>query len=101
MEFANMNVKKLGVVFDGSLAELPVMKTVLKSLHTNKISFDVYNDVLIEPTDSSFKHAIDWAKQGHFDAYLAIGKELVFNHHSEDKLANRVIFFPILRRLFY
>ena len=74
MEFANMNVKKLAVVVDGNLTEMPVMKAVLESLHASKISFDVYKDVLIDPTDTSFKHAIDWAKQGNFDAYLAIGE---------------------------
>lgn len=77
MEFGNMNVKKLAVVVDSNLTELPVMKAVLESLHKNQIEFDVYKDVVIEPTDASFKHAINWAKQGTFDSYLAIGKKML------------------------
>lgn len=50
------------------------MKTVLDSLTKNNVTFEVFTDVTIEPTDVSFKRAIDWAKKGGFDSYLAVGE---------------------------
>lgn len=69
-----MNAKKLAVVTDQNVAKLPAMKTVLESLTKNKINFEVFDQVTIEPTDESFKLAINWAKAGNFDSYLAVGE---------------------------
>jgi len=33
---------------------LPGMKTIIDSLHDNRITFDVYNNVRIEPTDKRY-----------------------------------------------
>ena len=74
MDFANMKVKKLAVVTDKNLAKTPTMKMVLDSLSQSKVNFEVFDDVLIEPTDVSFQRAIDWAKKGNFDSYLAVGE---------------------------
>lgn len=69
-----MKAKRVGVVTDKTVGKLPVMKTVMDSLTKNEVSYDVFDDVTIEPTDASFKRAIDWAKQGGFDSFLAVGK---------------------------
>ena len=74
MDFANMKVKKLAVVTDKNLAKTPTMKMVLDSLSQSEVNFEVFDDVLIEPTDVSFQRAIDWAKKGNFDSYLAVGE---------------------------
>lgn len=50
------------------------MKTVVDSLTKQKINFEVFDQVTIEPTEVSFKLAIDWAKAGRFDSYLAVGE---------------------------
>jgi len=73
MDFANMKAKKLAVVTDKNIAKTPTMKMVLDSLAQSKVNFEVFDDVLIEPTDVSFQKAIDWAKGGNFDSYLAVG----------------------------
>lgn len=74
MDFANMNVKKLAVITDKNVAQTPTMKTVIDSLTRSKVNFEVFDDIMVEPTDVSFKAAIAWARQGGYDSYLAVGK---------------------------
>lgn len=73
MDFANLGVKKLCVMTDTNLTKLPAVKKAIESLNRSKISFEVYDKVRVEPTDKSFGDAIDFAKRGAFDSYLAIG----------------------------
>jgi len=69
-----MNAKKVGLVTDKNISKLPVIQTVLDSLTKNNVKFDLFDDVTIEPTDVSFKKAINWAKKGGYDSYLAVGE---------------------------
>ena len=73
-DFANMKAQKLAVITDKTVSQLPVMKTVLDSLTKQKVNFEVFNDVTIEPTDVSFMKAITWARKGQFDSFLAVGE---------------------------
>lgn len=45
----------------------------LKSLEEVGVKYSVYDDVRVEPTDVSFKKAIDWCNRGDYDAFLAVG----------------------------
>lgn len=58
---------------DKNLARLPPVKAVFNSLAKHGINFKFYDKVRVEPTDTSFKEAIDFAKRGQFDAYVAVG----------------------------
>ncbi|XP_013381875.1 hydroxyacid-oxoacid transhydrogenase, mitochondrial isoform X2 [Lingula anatina] len=73
MDFANMGAKNVCVVTDQNLAKLPVMQTVTDALHKSKVNFQVFDRVRVEPTDSSLQMAIDFARAGNFDAFLAVG----------------------------
>lgn len=73
MDMANMKAKNVCVVTDQNLAKLPPVKAVLDSLTKNKINFGLYDQSRVEPTDESLLHAIKFAKEGNFDAYVAIG----------------------------
>ncbi|XP_033100787.1 hydroxyacid-oxoacid transhydrogenase, mitochondrial-like [Anneissia japonica] len=73
MDFKNLGAKNICVITDKNLAKLPPMQTVLDSLQKQKLNFQVFDDIRIEPTDISFKQAITFAKNGNFDAYLAVG----------------------------
>ena len=46
---------------------------VLESLSNVGIKATVFSDVEIEPTDASFKRAIEFATAGNFDAFIAVG----------------------------
>ncbi|PFX16371.1 Hydroxyacid-oxoacid transhydrogenase, mitochondrial [Stylophora pistillata] len=74
MDFENRGLKKVCVVTDQKLVTLPPVKEAIESLETNKVKYELFYEVRIEPTDArQVQAAIDFAKQGEFDSFLAIG----------------------------
>ncbi|KXJ20076.1 hydroxyacid-oxoacid transhydrogenase, mitochondrial [Exaiptasia diaphana] len=73
MDFQNMKAKKVCVVTDKQLSKLPPLHQAIEALAKSKVEYDVYDKVRIEPTDTSFKDCIDFAKRGDYDAFLAVG----------------------------
>ncbi|XP_042319350.1 hydroxyacid-oxoacid transhydrogenase, mitochondrial isoform X3 [Sceloporus undulatus] len=73
MDLQNMGARKVCVMTDKNLSQLPPVKAVLDSLITNGINFQIYDSVRVEPTDESFRDAIEFAKKGEFDSYVAVG----------------------------
>ena len=73
MDLSEMNAKRVMVLTDPNLARLSPVATVLESLRDNQISFALFDRVRVEPTDVSFREAIDFATQGNFDAFVAVG----------------------------
>ena len=73
MDLAEMKAQRVMVLTDSTLARLPPVATVLESLRDNRISFALFDRVRVEPTDVSFRDAIEFATQGRFDAFVAVG----------------------------
>ncbi len=73
MDLAEMKAKRVMVLTDSNLARLAPVATAVESLRENKISFALFDRVRVEPTDVSFREAIDFATQGGFDAFVAVG----------------------------
>src|SRR5262250_2073962 len=73
MDLAEMKVQRVMVLTDPNLARLPPVATAVESLRNNKITFGLFDRVRVEPTDSSFLDAINYARQGAFDAFVAVG----------------------------
>nr|XP_048696785.1 hydroxyacid-oxoacid transhydrogenase, mitochondrial isoform X4 [Caretta caretta] len=73
MDLQNLGARKVCVMTDKNLCQLPPVKAVLNSLTKHRITFQMYDDVRVEPTDQSFMDAITFAKKGEFDAYVAVG----------------------------
>ena len=73
MDLAELKVQRAMVVTDANLAKLPPVAAVLESLESEKIRFELFDRVHIEPTDISLQEAIAFARQGNFDAYVAVG----------------------------
>src|SRR5690606_13948844 len=72
------HLKRLGVtramvVTDPVLANLPPVTTALHSLREAGIDTVLYDRVRVEPTESSFLDAIEAAREGEVDGYVAIG----------------------------
>lgn len=72
-DFVNLKSKKVMVATDPKIQQLPIMQTVMESLHKNKVPHEVFTDIRVEPTDESYQNAIAFAKKGGFDAFLAVG----------------------------
>ena len=72
------DMKELGatrviVVTDRRLAEEEPVKVTLKALRDEGLEAVLYSNVHIEPTDASFKEAIDFAINGKFDGFVGVG----------------------------
>ena len=61
------------VVTDKRLVDSEPVGVTLDSLRREKIDTVVYDDVSIEPTDSSLKEAIRFSQDGKFDGFIGIG----------------------------
>jgi len=72
-DLSEMRVQKVMVLTDRNLARLRPVDTVLQSLRDNGVTFALFDRVRVEPTDLSFKEAIEFATEGGFDAFVAVG----------------------------
>jgi hydroxyacid-oxoacid transhydrogenase len=73
MDLSEMGVRRALVITDPLMRTLPPVDTVLESLEASGIAFDLYDRVRVEPTDESFLDAIAFAREGSYDAYVAVG----------------------------
>lgn len=73
MDLADMGIRRVLVLTDPNLRDLPPVQTVLEALQQEGIEYDLFDEVRVEPTDISFKQAIAVAKSGNYEAYVAVG----------------------------
>ncbi|KAJ8267912.1 hypothetical protein COCON_G00130840 [Conger conger] len=73
MDLQNMGARKVCLMTDRNLSRLPPVTAALESLTKHGVAYKFYDRVRVEPTDDSFKDAIAFAKEGAFDAYVAVG----------------------------
>ncbi len=72
-ELARLGSKRVLVVTDQQLTASEAVRTATDSLKQANIEFTVFDQVRVEPTDSSFKEAIQFAVDGEFDGFLPVG----------------------------
>lgn len=73
MDLKDMSAGRTLVVIDPRLRSLPPGEVVVRSLRENGVDFEVFDDVEVEPTDSSFQRAAKFATAGKFDSFVAVG----------------------------
>ena len=73
MDLQEMKVRRVMVLTDPVLGKLPPVARVLQSLNDNKIEISLFDRVRVEPTDESFKDAIEFASRGKFEGFVAVG----------------------------
>lgn len=73
MDVAEAGLHRVLVVTDANLAKLPPVAKTLEALESEGIEFEVFDRVRVEPTDASFKEAIDVAVKGGFEGFVAVG----------------------------
>ncbi len=72
-EAKRLGCRRVMVVTDPRVAKLQPVANVMGSLKAAGIDAVLYDQARTEPTDASFQHAIDFAKQGNFDGYVGVG----------------------------
>jgi hydroxyacid-oxoacid transhydrogenase len=73
LDLEDLGVKRALLVIDPRLRDLPTGGAVLAALRSSRVDFDVFDEVEVEPTDASFRRAIEVAKGGAFDSFVAVG----------------------------
>jgi hydroxyacid-oxoacid transhydrogenase len=73
LDLADLGARKVLVITDPLLADMPPVETALESLDSAGVKFVLYDRVRVEPTDQSFLDAIAFAQQAEYDAYVAVG----------------------------
>ena len=63
-EVARLGARRVAVVTDPRMAQLEPVAVVLDSLRAEGVDAILFDQVEVEPTDESFKSAIDFATQG-------------------------------------
>ncbi len=72
-DMANLGCKKVMVCTDPRVAKLEPVKITMDALKKAGIDAVLYDRSRTEPTDISIKDAIQFAKDGNFDGYVAVG----------------------------
>ena len=73
MDLKAMGVKKTLVVMDPALVDLPTGEIVRRALEQSHIGYDIFSEVSVEPTDTSFQRAAEVACEGQYDSFVAVG----------------------------
>lgn len=73
MDLRDMQVKRVMLIIDPALKDLPVGQVVCDSLKVAGVVFEIFDRVSVEPTDRSFRDASEAATDGDFDSFVAVG----------------------------
>jgi len=73
MDLADLDAKRVMVLTDSRLSKMPPVESLLESLSQHKVDYSLFDRVRVEPTDSSFMDAIEFARAEPFDAFVAVG----------------------------
>jgi hydroxyacid-oxoacid transhydrogenase len=73
MDLAEMGTKRALLVVDPNLTDLPPVQIAIASMEKEGVEYHLFDDVRVEPTDTSFQKAITVATEGGFDAFVAVG----------------------------
>lgn len=73
IDLADLGARHVLVITDPIVGALPPVQTVLASLEAHHVKCSVYDRARVEPTDESFQDAIGFARQGNYDAFVAVG----------------------------
>jgi hydroxyacid-oxoacid transhydrogenase len=72
-DMEEQGARRVMVVTDPNLAASGPVAVTLEALRKNGIDGVLFDQVRVEPTDISFKEAIEFAKDGKFDGFVAVG----------------------------
>jgi hydroxyacid-oxoacid transhydrogenase len=72
-DMRQLGVRRVMVVTDPGVAACEPVAVALEALRAEGIDAVLFDQVRIEPTDSSFKEAIRFATDGNFDGFVVVG----------------------------
>ncbi len=73
MDLRDLGARRTLVLIDPAVRVLPVGEGVVEALRAANISFEIFDRIGVEPTDRSFREAIEAATADSFDSFVAVG----------------------------
>jgi len=73
MDLADLGARHALVITDPTLAAMRPVAIVMESLRDSGVPATLYDRVRVEPSDESFLDAIAFAREGGYDAFVAVG----------------------------
>ncbi|MBI2685935.1 MAG: iron-containing alcohol dehydrogenase [Acidobacteria bacterium] len=73
MDIAELGLRQVLFITDPRMRHLAPVAAAEQSLSDNKVAYTLFDRVHVEPTDISFREAIDFARNMEFDAIVAVG----------------------------
>src|SRR5262245_35584320 len=73
MDLTDMGVRRVMLLIDPKLRNLPAAAALVESLERERIAFAQFDRIRVEPSDESFWEAIEFAKREPFDGFVALG----------------------------
>lgn len=73
MDLKDLGVRKTMLLTDPNIVALPMTKRLITALEDEGVEYVLYDQVRVEPTDGSFKDAIDFAIREKVDSFVALG----------------------------
>ncbi len=73
LDLKDLGVRRALVLTDPNVAKLRPVQIVMESLADAGIAATLYDRVRVEPSDGSFLDAIEFARRGDFEAFVAVG----------------------------
>ena len=68
-----LGLARVALFTDRGVAGLEAVATVSSALRAVDVDVTIYDEVRVEPTDQSFKHATRFAAEGSFDGFVSVG----------------------------
>jgi hydroxyacid-oxoacid transhydrogenase len=73
MDLAASGIKRVMVLTDPNLRRSRPVESVLESLDKEEISYSLFDQVRVEPSDQSMEKGIEFARSQSFEAFVAVG----------------------------
>ena len=73
MDLSDMGIQRVLLITDPNLKDSNPVATTKNALELEGVEYEVFDQVRVEPTDRSFKRAIAVAREGKYEAFVAVG----------------------------
>lgn len=73
MDLVDLGTKRTLLVIDPALRPMAIGEAVVESITAAGVECEIFDGVVVEPTDQSFRDAAEFATEGRFDSILAVG----------------------------
>ena len=91
-EINRLSISKLLIITDRNVIDLPVSKFVTDELSKSKISFEIYSDVEIDPTNESFMDVLEFSKNRLDKKGTVVSKFFMGEEFEEIKIISKKYF---------